>query len=150
MDLKAVLLAACLAVVPGAAHAELEPWKDYTLSDSVWSVTTIKVNSNMDDVYLEGLRKTWVASQQVAKDLGHIEDFSIYRSSMPESGDFNLMLMIKYKNNESLAPNKARYDAFMQKWGAERNKETNEIAQKNYPAMRSIVGEYQFREVTIK
>jgi hypothetical protein len=38
----------------------------------------------------------------------------------------------------------------MAKWGAERQKETQEIAQKNYPGMRKITGEYEMREITLK
>jgi hypothetical protein len=48
-----------------------------------------------------------------------------------------------------LAPNKARYDAFMKEWGAERNKKTTETAQKEYPAMRDITGQYNMREITL-
>ena len=147
---KIALVTLAFVLNAGVARADLEQYKDYTLSDSVWSITTIKVNSNMDDAYLEGIKKTWIASSQVQKDLGHIEDFKVFRSDMPASGDFNLMLVIKYKNDESLAPNKARYEAFMAKWGAERQKETQDIAQKNYPGMRTITGEYQMREVTLK
>jgi len=35
-------------------------------------------------------------------------------------------------------------------WGEARNKETTEFAQKNYPAMREITGQYLMREVTMK
>jgi hypothetical protein len=132
-----------------AAYADLEPWKDYTVSDAVWTVSTIKVHANMDDAYLEGLKKTWVASNEVAKELGQIEDYHIYRSDLPQSGEFNLLLVVKFKNTDALAPNKARYEAFMKKWGAERQKKTTEIAQKDYPAMRDITGEYQLREITL-
>jgi hypothetical protein len=150
MRFKTALLALTLAFGSSAAFADLEIYKDYTLSDAVWSVTTVRVKSNMTDAYLEGIKKTWVASNDVAKALGQMEDYHIYVSELPASGEFNLLLVAKFKNNEALAPNKARYDAFMAKWGAERNKETNEIAQKNYPAMRDITGEYLFREVTLK
>src|SRR5882757_2049725 len=99
---KVFLLSLAMAFGSTVAFADLEPWKDYTVSDAVWSVTTIKVHSNMDDAYLEGLRKTWVESSEVAKKLGHIEDYHIYRSDLMESGNFNLMLVVKFKNNEAL------------------------------------------------
>lgn len=148
MRTKTILL--CLTMVLGstAALADLVPWKDYSVSDAVWSVTTIKVHSNMDDAYLEGLKSTWVASSEVAKKLGQIEDYHIYRSDLPESGSFNVMLVVKFKNNEMLAPNKARYEAFMKEWGEERNKKTTDTAQHTYPAMRDITGEYNVREIT--
>ena len=139
-----------MALGSTVAFADLEPWKDYTLSDAAWSVTTIKVHSNMMDAYLEGLKQTWIASNDAAKKLGQIEDYHIYRSDLPESGNFNLMLVVKFKNNEMLAPNKARYEAFMKEWGEERNKKTTDIAQHAYPAMRDITGDYNMREITIK
>jgi hypothetical protein len=85
----------------------------------------------------------------VAKKLGQIEEYHIYRSDLPESGSFNLLLVIKFKNSEMLAPNKARYEAFMKEWGAERDKKTTDTSQKEYPAMRDIVGEYSMREITV-
>src|SRR5580704_8438637 len=149
MRVKFILFSLAIAFGVTAVYADLEPWKDYTISDSVWSVTTIKVHANMDDAYLEGLKKTWVASNEVAKKLGQIEEYHIYRSDLPESGSFNMLLVIKFKNNEALAPNKARYEAFMKEWGAERNKKTTETAQHEYPAMREITGDYNMREITI-
>ena len=68
----------------------------------------------MDDAYLEGIKQTWAASNDVAKELGQIEEYWIYRSDLPQSGDFNLLLVIKYANTADLAPNKERYDAFIE------------------------------------
>lgn len=139
-----------MALGSTVAFADLEPWKDYTVSDAVWAVTTIKVYSNMEDAYLEGLKKTWVASSEIAKKLGQIEDYHIYRSDLPESGSFNLLLIVKFKNNDAMAPNKARYEAFMKEWGEERNKKTTDTAQHEYPKLREITGEYNMREITLK
>jgi hypothetical protein len=144
-----MLLALGLICASGAALADLKPWKDYTTSDAVWWVTTIKVHSNMGDAYLEGLRDTWVASNEVAKKLGQIEEYHIYESDLPESGSFNVILAVKVKNLELLAPNKARFEAFMKEWGAERDKKSTETAQKEYPAMRDITGEYFMHEITL-
>lgn len=148
MRIKVMLFTLAVAFGSSAVFADLEPWKDYNASDAVWSLTTIKVHSNMDDAYLEGLKQTWVASNEVAKKLGQIEEYHVYRSDLAESGDFNLLLVIKFKNNDALAPNKARYEAFMKEWGAERDKKTTDIAQKEYPKMREITGEYNMREIT--
>jgi hypothetical protein len=150
MRTKLGLVVVILAVIATLAFADLTPWKDYEVSDSVWSVTTIKVDPNMDDAYLEGIKQTWVASNEVAKKLGQIQDYKIFRSDLPQSGEFNLALVVIFKNTADLAPNKARYEAFMKEWGEARNKETTEFAQKNYPAMRKITGQYWMREVTMK
>ncbi len=145
----------CLALTASvlfgtAAVADLDPWKDYTPSEEVWMVTTIKVEPNMGDAYLEGIKKTWVSGNKIAKELGHIEDWKILRSGLPESGDFNLLLMVKFKNAEMASPNEARYKAFMEKFTEKKSDEVTEYSQKNYPAMRDITGMYMMREINIK
>ncbi len=108
MNIRKALVGIAVLVVPAMAVADLEPWKDYEVSDAVWSVTTIKVDSNMGDAYLEGIKQTWVAGNEVAMKLGQIEDYAIYRSDLPESGDFNLLLVIKFADSSDLAPNQER------------------------------------------
>jgi len=144
------LLAILAIAFASSAAADLTPWEDYEVSDAVWSVSTIKVHPNMDDAYLEGIKKTWVASNEVAKKLGQIEDYAIYRSDLPQSGDFNLLLVVKFANTADLAPNKARYETFMKEWGEAQAQETSDYAQQNYPAMREITGQYYLRKIEIK
>ena len=79
-----------------------------------------------------------------------MEEYAIYVSDLPESGDFNIVLAAKFKNDEMLAPNKERYDAFVAKFGEARQKETTKKAQRDYPAMREITGDYRLREITLK
>lgn len=142
-----VMLFALLA--SSSAFAQLKPYTDYDFEPGVWNVTTVKVNANMVDDYLEGLRKGWATSQETAKKLGHIEDYFIYTSDMANSGDFNVLLVTRFKSDADLAPSKARYEAFMKAWGAEREATNRELV-KNYPAMRTITGEYQMRRVMLK
>jgi len=104
----------------------------------------------MDDAYLEGIKNTWASGNKVAMELGQIESWSIYRSDLPQSGDSNLLLIVKFANTSDLAPNKERYDAFMKEFGEDRDKEATEYAQKNYPAMRELTGQYLMREITLK
>lgn len=151
MRLQAKVLALALLVGSTAAQADLEPFKDYDTSEAVWSVTTVRVDSNMGDAYLEGLAKTWVSTNEISKKLGQIEEYHIYRSDLPESGDFNLMLVVKYKDaNAAAQPNQAQYDAFMKEIGKEKSDEVTQYSQKNYPAMRKITGAYFVREITLK
>ena len=150
MRIKSLLSLVTVLVMPGLALADLTPWEDYEVSDAVWSVTTVKVDSNMGDAYLEGLRETWIPGNKIAMELGQIEDWAIYRSDLPESGDFNLMLVIKFANTEDLAPNKAEYERFMEAFTQELADSTTEYAQKNYPAMRELTGQYLMRKIDIK
>jgi hypothetical protein len=149
MQLIRCAAAAVLLSVSSVAVADLEPWKDYDISEAVYQITAIKVAPNMTDAYLEGIRDSWMAANEIAKELGHIEDYAIYGSQLPQSGDFNLLLVIKFADTEDLAPSKERYKAFMEKWSDEQEERSDELV-KNYPAMRDITGSYLMREITMK
>jgi hypothetical protein len=60
------------------------------------------------------------------------------------------MLVVRFADSEALAPSKERYEAFMKEFGEEQSKRSTEYAQKNYPAMREITGEYRFRRINLK
>ena len=138
-----------LVCFAGIASADLEPWTDYEVSEGVSNVTTIKVDSNMIDKYLEGLRDTWVPANEVAKELGHIVDYGIYVSELPNGGDFNVVLIVQYASSADMQPDKAEYEAFMKAWGKENQKKSDKIVL-TYPDIRTITGEYLLREVTMK
>lgn len=141
----AVLLAGSMSI----ASADLEPWKDYDISEGVSNVTTVKVDSNRIDTYLEGLSKTWAPANEVAIKLGQIESYGIYVSELPNGGDFNVILVVRMKDASALQPSKERFEAFMKAWGEE-NQAVNDEIVPTYPGIRTIVGEYLVREVTFK
>ena len=91
--MRTIYLAFILFCFSSSAYADLDPWVDYEPSDAVYSATTIKVDSNMGDAYLEGLANTWVTGNEVAKKLGQIESYRIFRSDLPAGGDFNRRLL---------------------------------------------------------
>ena len=149
MTLKSLFCAAILALISNNAFAQLDPFTDYDISKELYNVTLVKVEPNMGDDYLEGIRDTWVAANKVAKELGQIEDYAIYRSEISESGDANLFLVVKYADSSQLEPNKEEYEKFMKAWGEANEDKTREIT-KNYPAMREITGEFLMRKIDIK
>ena len=146
MKTAAVLL---MMFFSSASFAQLEPFADYDIGEKVYTMTTVKVDPNMIDYYLEGLRDSWVAGNEVSKDLGQLEDYSIYLSELTESGDFNMVLVVTFKDASDLEPNKAAYEKFMKAWGKKMQEKTREIA-KTYPGMRTITGEYRLREISLK
>lgn len=143
------LLALSLLLSTASAWAQLKPYTDYEPAEAVSHISTIRVQANMIDDYLEGIRSTWVASNRVAKELGHIQDYAVYVSELPSSGDFNIVLVVRYAKGEDMQPSRERYDAFMKAWGSANEGKVREIV-KNYPAMREITGEYVLREITFK
>lgn len=148
--MKKLLAVALAMALTAPAAAQLKPYQDYTVSDSVSNVSTIKVKENMVEDYLEGIRNTWAASNAVAKKLGHMQDYHVYVSDLPNSGEFNVMLVATFANTSDLAPNKARYEAFMRDWGNANEAQTRSTTTNVYPNIRSITGEYLMREVTFQ
>jgi hypothetical protein len=152
MTLKqhSIRLAAAAFALAGMtpAYAQLQPYRDYTVSDSVSNVTTVRVNANMIDYYLEGIRGTWVASNEAAMRLGQLQSYNVYVSDLPNSGAFNVLLVVRFANTSDLAPNRARYEAFMRSWGAANEESTRRTTTTVYPNLREITGEYLLREVT--
>ena len=131
------------------ASADLQPWTDYDMSEGVSNVTTIKVDSNMIDKYLEGLKSSWVPANKVLMEQGQIKDYGIYVSELPNGGDFNVILVVRFESAADLQPAKEKYEAFMKAWGEENQKKSDEIVM-TYPDIRTITGEYLFREITLK
>jgi len=149
MRFKLLITALLFTFFAQSALAQLEPFEDYDISGALWNITLVKVDPNMGDDYLEGLKETWVAANKVAKELGQIEDFHIFRSELEQSGDVNLFLVTKFANSAQLEPNKEEYAKFMKAWGDANQERTREIT-KDYPGMRKITGEYLVREITVK
>ena len=137
-------------LVSAPAAAQLEVWEDYEVSDAVWSLTTVKLDPGTQDIYLEGLKSTWVAANEVAKSLGHIEDYAIYTNQAVASGAFDLLLVMKMPNTAAMAPSRERYNEFMEAWGQENMDASNEKVLELYNEIREIQGEYMLREITMK
>ena len=143
------LFASLALAISANAFADLKPWTDYDVAGELSNVTTVKVDANMIDKYLEGLRDTWITGSEAAKAVGQIKDYEIYVSQLPNSGHFNVVLVTTFESAADLQPSMENYNAFMKQWGEENEKRTEKIVQ-TYPEIREITGEYLMRKITIK
>ncbi len=151
--LRAFAVSCCMlsgVLLAAPAAAQLQVWEDYEVSDAAWNVTMVKLDPGTQDIYLEGLKSTWVAANEVAKSLGHIEDYAIYANQAVAGGAFDLLLVIKIPSTEMMGPSRERYNAFMEAWGKENQEASNEKVLELYNEIREIQGEYMLREITIK
>jgi len=149
MKLRHILSTVLLTGFASIATADLTAWEDYDISEGVSNVTTVKVDSNMIDAYLEGLSKTWAPANDVAIELGQIESYSIFVSQLPNGGEFNVVLVTNFKDASALQPLQEDFAAFMEAWGEE-NQAINDEVVPTYPNIRTITGEYLMREITLK
>ena len=70
----------------------------WTVGESVYQISTIDLEPNVDPQYLNQMKKTWGNNMEVLLADGLIEEYHIFRSINQYDGDFDLLLMIKYKN----------------------------------------------------
>lgn len=144
LGLFAIAAAATLTSTPAAA--QLQEYEDYQYSDTLVELTTVRVEPGQLDTYLEGLNATWVAGNEVAKELGHIVDYGIYANVAPSSGDFHLMLVIEFPA-ANMVPSRQRYDEFMAAWGEANMDQANETVINLYNEIREIQGVYLINEI---
>jgi hypothetical protein len=126
-----------------------EPWVDYELSDEVIEMTVVTVKPNMKDDYLMGIKKTWVDSCNIQKDLGHILGCAVYTANTAGT-DPNVFLTIRYANLAAMGPNKEKYNEFMEAWRKKISESDQENIAGGYGDMREIVDLVVLQEVNFK
>lgn len=141
------IAAAALAASTPAA-AQMEVYENYEPSEEVVEMTLVKIDEGQFETYLEGLKSTWVAANQVQKDLGYIKDFAIYGVPYGEN-DFNMVLVISFPSTEMIGPSKERYMAFLEAYGEANLDQANETVLELYNKIRKIQGTYMLREVNL-
>jgi hypothetical protein len=152
-----VLLLALLLTILAAPQALAQPasltyGEDFTFSDEVHNVMTVKVAPNRVNQYLAGLQRGWVPGAEVGMEMGLMKDYKIYVSELPNGGGFNVMLVSIFENaaqrNRLDDPDTvAEYDRRVEARISEQ--ESFELTE-GYTQIREIVGDYLMREVELK
>ena len=127
-----------------------EIWKDYEPSERQIQLTVIDVQANYLDNYLVNLKRTWVRSVEVQKELGHIVDYGVYVSDGANSP--NVWLTIEYENMAAMEQTKEKYDAvnavLAERYGDD-DEELDMIA-KGYEEIRRMVDNQRINQVNFK
>lgn len=144
----AAIAGSALALATPAA-AQMVPFEDYTPSDAVYEMVTVDIEPGEFETYLENLKGTWVAANEVAKSLGHIEDYAIYGNTNGAGDAFDLLLVIKYSSTADLAPSRERYLEFMEAWGNQNQDSNQQTVREVYNKIRELTGQYHVREITL-
>ena len=114
----------------------------WTVGESVYQISTIDLEPNVDPQYLNQMKKTWGNNMEVMKAEGLIEEYHIFRSINQYDGDFDLLLMIKYKNLailDSNPKNNKKWDEATEKARKVISRDqTNQITG-TFPKMRTIL-----------
>jgi hypothetical protein len=135
----ALLLAAALP-----AQAQDKPYKDGT----VWSVSFIKVKPGMFDVYMRDLAVARKKLMEEAKKQGLIVSERMLAGNSMGNGDWDLMLMVEYKNWAAFDGLSDKFDALALKVVGTEEKQVQMMTKR--VEVREIVGEKVFQEITFK
>ena len=127
-----------------------EIWKDYEPSERQIQLTVIDVQANYLDNYLVNLKRTWVRSVEIQKELGHILDYGVYVSDGANSP--NVWLTIEYENMAAMEQTKEKYDAvnalLAQRYGDDED-ELDKIS-KGYEEIRKMVDNQRINQINFK
>ncbi len=145
--MKKILL---LVITFSISNVFAEIWKDYEPSERQIQLTVIDVQANYLDNYLVNLKRTWVRSVEVQKELGHIVDYGVYVSDGANSP--NVWLTIEYENMAAMEQTKEKYDAvnavLAERYGDD-DAELDMIA-KGYEEIRRMVDNQRINQVNFK
>jgi hypothetical protein len=136
---KLISIAALLTTLVFAPLTTAEIWKDYGLSEEITELTVVSVKPNYVDAYLTRLKKTWVSSMEIQKDMGVVMDYNVWAANVASQP--NVFLTVTYKNMGAMQGSKEGYDALMkamtERFNADQD-EQEELAQ-GYEDYREIV-----------
>ena len=126
--------------------------EDYTVGDAVASVTMVKVAPNRIDHYLAGLKESWVPGVEIAQEMGLNTGYFIFLSEIPESGLFNITLVVNFENMAQREKgNDPEIAAELQRKIEEKLSEQESFKiTEGYTQIRTIVDEQLMRLVTLK
>ena len=115
---------------------------------SVWNVSFVKTNYGMSNDYIANLKTTWKAVHDEALTQGLILSYKILNGSSANPEDWNILLLVEYKNLASLEGQDDKWDAIYKKVIGD--EATMKQLRESRVSMRTIYGEKLLREVVYK
>ena len=143
-----VTLAACAALaVVGAGLVRAQSDAPYT-EGPVWGVTMVKTKPGMSDDYLKTLAKIYKSTNDEMKKQGLIMDYKVLLGNDSNPQDFDILLMVEYKNMAAFDGLREKADPIADKiLGNEDAQRQGAIKRME---IREIMGNKLMREVTLK
>jgi len=112
---------------------------------SAWTVSFVQIKNGMWRDYLNSLKTTWKAVQDEGIKQGIILSYKILEGNAANPDDWQIMLMVEYKNLASMEGNEDKWDAISKKVvGSEEDQKKLRDIRIN---MRSMYGTKTMREV---
>jgi hypothetical protein len=117
-------------------------------SGSAWTVSFVQIKNGMGIDYLNSLKTTWKAVQDEGIKQGLILSYKIFTGNASNPDDWQIMLMVEYKNMAAMEGNEDKWDAIQKKVvGSEEDQKKLRDIRVN---MRTMYGTKTMREVVFK
>ena len=133
-----------LTLAAQAALAQDKPYKE----GSVWAVTFIKVKPGMFDVYMKDLSANRKKLMEQAKKDGLILSERMLAGDSNGQADWDLMLMVEYKNWAAFDGLSDKFRALAQKMVGSEDQQTQMMIKRT--EVREIVGNKNMQEIFFK
>jgi hypothetical protein len=133
-----------LLLVAQAGFAQDKPFKD----GSVWSVTFVKVKPGMFDVYMKDLAANRKKLMEQAKKDGLILSEKMLAGDSAGREDFDLILMVEYKNWGAFDGLSDKFRALAQKMVGSEDQQVQMMVKRT--DVREIVGTKNMQEIFLK
>jgi hypothetical protein len=145
---RLVTFAACGALgLIGAGLVRAQSDAPYT-EGPVWAVTMVKTKAGMTDDYLKTLAKIYKSTNDEMKKQNLIMDYKILLGNDSNQQDFDILLMVEFKNMAVFDNQREKTDPIVDKIiGSEEVQRQGAIKRME---IREIMGNKLMREVTLK
>lgn len=144
MKLVALCSTVVLMLVAQAGFAQDKPYKE----GSVWAVTFVKVKPGMFDLYLRDLAANRKPLMEQAKKDGLILQEKMLAGESAGREDFDLILMVEYKNWAAFDGLGDKFRTMAQKMVGSEDKQTQMMMKRT--DVREIVGTKNMQEIHYK
>lgn len=139
-----VLIFALTMVLTANSFAQERTFK----AGSAWTVAFVQVKNGMGVDYINSLKTTWRAVQEEGIKQGLILSYKILEGNASNPDDWQIMLMVEYKNLASMEGNEDKWDAIQKKVVG--NEEDQKKLRDLRVNMRTMYGTKLMREVVYK
>lgn len=142
--LRITILTLLCLLMGSSGWAQGSPVKD----GSVWAISYIHVKPGMMDAYMRDLAATRKPLMEAAKKAGLILSERMLVGQAQSRDDYNLMLMVEYKNWAAFDGLSDKFDALSQQIiGTEEKRQQLMVKRSD---MRELYGNREFQEVWFK
>ncbi|MBH9576910.1 hypothetical protein [Inhella proteolytica] len=142
---RTLALSALLALAASLpAAAQTKPYNE----GSVWGISLIKVKPGMQDIYLRDLGVARKKLMEEAKKQGLILSEKILIGQASDREDWDLMLMVEFKNWAAFDGLTDKFDALSLKMVGTEEKQVQMMVKRT--ETREILGNKTMQEITLK